>query len=197
MLVCLLGFSLLCLYIPIYASKQHNIAQEAFFNKAPDLIAVFTGDAGRIDYALKLAEQYPSAKLFVSGVHTKNSLKTLLVKQGKGISVDEFLEQEGHHIELDYLSRNTVENGISTLNFLKRFEEYRNVLIISSDYHILRVSLIMMTLNDIPTAKFYFESIRSDYSDFGNIKKIFKEVYKIAKATTFLLFWDKEVSNIP
>lgn len=180
----------MCVYITIFATRQNNITKEALFLKAPDVIAVFTGDAGRIDYAFKLAEQYPSAKVFISGVHAKNSLKTLLLQQGKGISVEDFLEQESHHIELDYLARNTVENGLSTIHYLRSNPEYRSVLIISSDYHILRISLIMASLNDIPEAKFYYESIPSDYSEYNNITKVMKEVYKLVKTVTFLMLWE-------
>jgi len=109
--------TLLTIYLPIYAQKQKEASSKAFFQKAPDVIAVFTGDAGRIEHALKLAEKHPSAKLFITGVYVKNNLKTLLESQGTNLSVEEYLEQESHHIEIDYLARNTVENGLATLHY--------------------------------------------------------------------------------
>lgn len=189
----LLFFALLCSYIPIFANNQNEIAKQAFFQRSPDVIAVFTGDMGRIDYTLKKAEKYPSSKVFITGVYAKNSLKTLLHKQGQGLSVKQFLEQESHHIELDYLARNTVENAIATLRYLNKIENANRVLIISSDYHIFRIKQILDALIDENEKyNFYFESIKSDYTKPRNLQKLFKEVYKFIKASTFLMFWDRE-----
>lgn len=189
-----MAFGTLSIYLPKFAITQNTIAQEAFYQRAPDVIAVFTGDKGRIDYTLKKAEKYPSAKVFITGVYAKNSLRTLLLKQGKGLSVEEFLEQESHHIELDYLARNTIENGLATLKYLQHLKEQnQRVLIISSDYHMYRISTIINTLQDSDSKyQFYYESIPSDYRKVINLKKLFKEIYKLAKASTFLLFWGKE-----
>ncbi len=68
-------------YIPIYAKMQKGRASGAFYQKSPDAIAVFTGDSGRISYALELLKKNPSSKLFISGVHAANSFKTLIEKQ--------------------------------------------------------------------------------------------------------------------
>lgn len=193
LLVVFIFIGLLCAYIPIYASNKNEQAEQAFFQRSPDVIAVFTGDVGRIDYTLKKAEKYPSAKVFITGVYAKNSLKTLLHKQGTNLSVDEFLEQESHHIELDYLARNTVENALATYRYLKKMGGSKNVLIISSDYHIFRIQKILDALGDNKEDyNFYFESIKSDYSKSSNVQKLLKEVYKFFKASTFLLFWDRE-----
>lgn len=184
---------LLTVYIPMYAKKQNKISAKAFFQKSPDLIAVYTGDSGRIDHALKLAEKHPSAKLFITGVYVKNNLRTLLEKQGKGLSVEEYIEQESHHIEIDYLARNTVENGLATLHYAQRMPAIKDILIISSDYHILRINLIMETLKQSGSKlTFHYDAIEMDYTDWRNIKILVKEVYKLLKTSTFLLFWDKE-----
>jgi uncharacterized SAM-binding protein YcdF (DUF218 family) len=188
-----ISYTLLCVYLPIYAEKQNNISDQAFFQRTPDVIAVFTGDTGRIDYTLKKAEKYPSAKIFITGVYSKNNLEILLKKQGKNISVEDYLEQEGHHIELDYLARNTIENGLATLNYLTTLPTVENVLIISSDYHIFRIASIMQALRDKNSkVNFYYESIARDYGHIKNVKKLVKEVYKYFKTSTFLLFWDRE-----
>ena len=68
-------------YIPVYARLQKNKAEGAFFQKSPDAIAVFTGDRGRIAYALELLRHNPTTKLLISGVHAANSVETLLNKQ--------------------------------------------------------------------------------------------------------------------
>lgn len=191
-----ISLCLLCVYLPIHAKNRKEQARQMFFEKAPDAIAVFTGDSGRIAYTLSMANKYPSAKIFISGVYAKNNLKILLEKQGKNISVDQYLDQESHHIELDYLARNTVENGISTLNYLNRTQGFEDILIVSSDYHILRIELIMRTLlSSSESYNFYYDSIKTDYSKWKNLKKLFKEVYKLLKTSTFLVFWDKESSN--
>jgi uncharacterized SAM-binding protein YcdF (DUF218 family) len=188
-LVC---FALLTVYLPIFANNQNDIAKEAFFQRAPDVIVVFTGDTGRIDYTFKKAEKYPSSKVFITGVYAKNSLKTLLFKQGKDISVEDYLNQESHHIELEYLARNTIENGLATLRYLKKLDAHKNVLIISSDYHMFRISKIMEALSGKNSKfSFFYESIKTDYSSRKNISKLIKEVYKFFKTSTFLMFWDR------
>lgn len=189
----LVSFSLLCMYLPIYAKEQNEISEQAFFKRSPDLIAVFTGDIGRIDFTLKKAGANPSSKIFITGVYAKNNLEILLKKQGKNISIDDFLEQESHHIELDYLARNTVENGLATLNYIKGLPSAKKILIISSDYHIFRISKIMDALKDQNSnVEFYYESIPMDYTKLKNVQKLAKEVYKFVKASTFLFFWDRE-----
>lgn len=188
---------LLTIYLPMYAKKQEEISSKAFFQKSPDLIAVFTGDGGRIDHALKLAEKHPSAKLFITGVYVKNNLEILLRNQGTGLSVEEYLEQESHHIEIDYLARNTVENGIATLRYAQELPAVQNILIISSDYHIFRINLIMETLRSKnQDFSFYYEAVAGNYTEWRSIKILMKEVYKLLKTSTFLLFWDKD-SQVP
>ena len=66
-----MGLVVLCIYLPIYAHQQKELAQQMFFEKAPDVIAVFTGDSGRIAYTLDKAKKYPSAKIFISGVYAE------------------------------------------------------------------------------------------------------------------------------
>lgn len=186
------SFILLAIYIPIFAQKENEASAQAFFQKSPDVIAVYTGDAGRLAYTFEKADKYPSSKIFISGVYSKNNLRILLNNQGADLSVDEFLEQESHHIELEFLARNTVENGIATLNYLRSLENegHKNVLVISSDYHILRIALILKTLNTDGKYNFYYESIAHDYSQIRNLKILFKEVYKLLRTSTFLFFWD-------
>ncbi len=188
------SFILLCVYLPTFAKEQSNLSQQVFFQKSPDVIAVFTGDTGRLDYTFKKAEKHPSANIFITGVFAKNNLEILLKKQGNNISVDDYLEQQSHHIEIEYLARNTVENGLATLNYLSKLNLPKpKVLIISSDYHIFRIDRIMQALKDDGSnVDFYFESIPSDYTKMHNIQKLIKEVYKFFKTSTFLLFWERD-----
>lgn len=185
------AYTLTAIYIPIFAQKENERSAQAFYQKSPDVIAVYTGDFGRLSYTFKKADKYPSCKIFISGVYSKNNLMTLLKNQGMNLSVDEFLQQESYHIELEYLARNTVENGMATINFLRTLKGHKNVLVISSDYHILRIALILNTLKDKGNYNFYYESIPHDYTQINNLKKLLKEVYKLLRTTTFLLFWDE------
>jgi uncharacterized SAM-binding protein YcdF (DUF218 family) len=179
------------MYLPIYAQNQNELTKLAFFKKSPDVIAVYTGDSGRLDYTFKKIEKYPSTKIFISGVYSKNNLKILLDKQGRGISVEEFIKQESHHIDIEYQARNTVENAIATFNFLRPLDGHKSVLIVSSDYHILRISLILNRLkSEDDEYNFYYESIPTDYSQTRNLKKLFKEVYKLVRTSAFLVFWN-------
>jgi uncharacterized SAM-binding protein YcdF (DUF218 family) len=186
------SYFILGIYIPIYAQNQTERSAQIFFQRSPDVIAVYTGDAGRLGYTFEKAEKHPSSKIFISGVYAKNNLKTLLQIQGTNLSVDEFLDQESHHIEIEYMARNTLENGIATLNYLSQLEgTTKNVLIISSDYHIMRIALILKAINNNPDYNFYFESIPHDYAQVKNIKILFKEVYKLLRTMVFVLFWER------
>lgn len=188
------SFVLLCIYLPIYAEEQSELARKVFYQRSPDVIAVFTGDTGRLDYTFKKAEAHPSANIFITGVYAKNNLEILLKKQGKNISVEDYIESESHHIEIEYLARNTIENGLATINYLsKQNLLHPRVLIISSDYHIFRIARIMRALQDDNSeVDFYFESIPNDYNKISNIQKLIKEVYKFFKTSTFLLFWERD-----
>lgn len=182
--------SLICIYIPMYGQKKSKEADEFYFQKSPDLIAVYTGDSGRIDYSLEILKSHPSSKLFISGVYAKNSLSTILKEQGIIIQADDYLSQKAHNIELDYLARNTIENVLATLNYLENNKNLKNVLIISSDYHIYRISKIVDTLKGNMDIDVHYKATDSDYMDLRNIKLLFKEFYKFIKTSTFLMFWD-------
>ena len=97
---------------------QKGRAAGAFFQKSPDAIAVFTGDKGRIAYAMELLKKNPSAKLFISGVYAANSFQTLIEKQANP-TTGEAINNFGMQVDLDYKSQNTFENVRETVNFLK------------------------------------------------------------------------------
>lgn len=171
-------------YIPIYAHLQKSKAAGAFYQKSPDAIAVFTGDRGRIAYAIELLNKNPSAKLFISGVYAANSFKTILQSQvnpatGQNFKIDEM------QVELDYESTNTFENVRETVKFLENDPKLNNVLIISSDYHIMRIDLIIshFILSDKP--RFFFDSVTSSYHSWTDIRKLLLEAVKIAR--TFMV----------
>lgn len=168
-------------YIPIYAKMQKGRAAGAFFQKSPDAIAVFTGDKGRIAYGMELLKKNPTSKLFISGVHGSNSFQTILANQAPNPATTMELAQPEVQVDLDYESRNTFENVRETIQYLKNNPELKKVLIISSDYHIMRVKLIISHIIENSNQEFYFDSVSGDYSSWKEIKKLLKESLKIAR----------------
>ena len=172
-------------YIPIYAKMQKGRAAGAFFQKSPDAIAVFTGDKGRIAHALELLKKNPSSKLFISGVHAANSFQTLIDKQAPA-ATGEAVKNVGMQVDLDYKSKNTFENVRETVKFLKNNAEFKKVLIISSDYHIMRIKLIMSHYITGEKPELYFDSVPNSYTSWNDVKKLLKEAVKISR-TFFLM----------
>ncbi len=207
----LLVFITLCVYIPIYGQNEYS---SNLYKKAPDLIAIFTGGAGRIAFGLELAKSYPNAKIYISGVYNKNTVETLLEKQVKphADEAEKKLEQSSIEdiqllmqneaytkkglIDIDYEARNTLENVIYTLHYLRKTKEHKQIAIISSDYHIFRIKWLMNFIKDkSDDFEFVYIGMKTNFNDWSSIKILIKETIKIVQTSAFLLIWDKE--NIP
>lgn len=169
------------IYIPIYGRNQKDLTDKALYQISPDAIAVYTGDKGRISYALDLLKKNPSAKLFISGVYATNSFQTLLNKN-EVISAEEL---EGVQVDLDYDSKDTFENVRETVEFLGQNTELNKILIISSDYHILRIKMIVSHYIKDSGKEFYYDSTVTKFNNWKNVKKLFWETLKIFR--TFIL----------
>lgn len=188
------AFTIFLLYIPFVAKLERQRAQEAFYQKSPDAIVVFTGDKGRIAKAIELIKRNPTAKLFISGVYGSNSLKTLLVYQSSPedqLKAQEMLTSPEYQVDLDYEARNTMENVKETLELLQNVEEkIEKVLVISSDYHIFRIRMIFETL--LTTSKkpvtIYYDSISHPTFELDSLKKLLMESLKIFRAYFILKF---------
>ena len=153
----------------------------------PDLIAVFTGDSGRIPAALKIARKFKKAGIFITGVDGRNKLKNIIepYELESGLLKKKF--------EIDYLAHNTMENVISTLRFLRKNPDIKNILIISHDYHILRISLIMNNfLESSDHFNFYYSGIPTKFSEFRNIRILSKEILKWFRTYLIFLIWEPE-----
>jgi len=183
------------IYIPMYAKHQKTKASGAFFQKSPDAIAVFTGDKGRISYAMELLKKNPTSKLFISGVYAANSFETLLNKQVDPHTGKE-LASTDLQIDLDYESKNTFENVKGTINFLKSNPELTNVLIISSDYHIMRVNIIISHFLTDSKTQFYYDSVPSSYTSWRETRKLLKEALKIARTFIQLKILREDIISI-
>ncbi len=181
-----LCYSFFCGIILLDARNEGKNAKSTFVQTPPDLIVVFTGGAGRIEFAVKKAQEFKQPNVFITGVHEKNSVKTLM----RPIDPN---ARETEHIELDYTARNTVENVISTLKYLRSNRGLNKILIISSDYHIMRIKVILGTLlKEDEKFLFYFTPVPSDYLNFKNIKILYTETFKLLRTKIFLMFWDQK-----
>lgn len=186
----LIIYSLFCGIFIIVSDNENTMADQTFFKKSPDLIAVFTGDLGRIPFALKKAYEYKESKLFITGVYSKNSIKTILENYHSEYKID------AAKLEIDYLARNTVENVISTLRYLRTENSAKRILIISHDYHIMRIKLIMENLKGSHEPyDFYYLGLKTDYSNWRNLKILYTEVYKLIRTFGFLLFWNSGLDS--
>jgi len=175
----------------IIKSARENSQQtlDTFYQQSPQLIVVPTGDYGRIKSAIKLAEKFKLSNIFITGVYKKNSIKNILPKE----------EEEGkinlNMLEIDYWARNTVENVISTIRYLRINPEVKNVLIVSSDYHIARIKLIFKHLKtNEENYRIYFYGQPHDYSKMNEIIKLHKEVIKLIRSWIFLILWTPETA---
>jgi uncharacterized SAM-binding protein YcdF (DUF218 family) len=181
-------YSVSSISIILYSQSLNSNAVEAYYQNPPDLIVVFTGDKGRIPLALTKSTEYKQPNLFITGVYTSNTVDSILKLR------KEYSKQiNSNLIEIDYDARNTVENTISTLRYLRKKKNMKNVLIISHDYHILRIKMllsqIMRTEEDYV---FQFMGVNSYYKEIRTLKIVYKEVYKIIRTSIFLLLWDQE-----
>jgi uncharacterized SAM-binding protein YcdF (DUF218 family) len=166
------------------ARNETKNSKTTFVQTPPDLIVVFTGGPGRIEYAIKKAQEFKQPNVFITGVHEKNSVKNLIN------TID---PQETDHIELDYTARNTVENVVNTLKYLRNNRGLNKILIISSDYHIMRIKQIINTLiKEDDKFSFYFSAVTSNYLSFRNIKILYIETFKLVRTKVFLMFWDQK-----
>jgi uncharacterized SAM-binding protein YcdF (DUF218 family) len=182
-------YSFSCLLFIVVSERESQNSSAAFFKKPPDVIVVFTGDRGRIEHGFNMAKKHNQNNIFITGVYSKNSVNSLINHNKIKLNLDLNL------IEIDYLARNTVENSLSTLRYLRKQETLKNVLIVSHDYHIMRIKLIMsQILNDEDDYKFYFHGIQTDYYKWRNIKILYKEVFKLIRTYGFLLLWDKDIN---
>lgn len=179
-------YSFFCSILLLDARNESKNAKASFVTTPPDLIVVFTGGPGRIEYAVKKAQEFKQPNVFITGVHQKNSVKTLINPIDPNAA-------ETDHIELDYTARNTVENVVSTLKYLRNNRGLNKILIISSDYHIMRIKQIINTLaKEDDKFTFYFSAVTSNYLQFRNIKILYTETFKLVRTKVFLMLWDQK-----
>lgn len=187
MCVMIISYSFSCILFLIASNRENLIAKNTFFKKHPDIIVVFTGDKGRIPYAMKLAKDFNQTNILISGVHSKNNIDKIIRSLDLSEKIDPNL------LQLDYSARNTVENVIETLAYLRSSKGLEKILIVSHDYHIVRIKTIVENIRrKTDTFKFNYIGIKTNFSKINNIKKLYQEVYKFFRTYTFLLLWGPE-----
>ena len=169
---------------------EEQKTRKAFLKKSPNLIAVFTGDTGRIPFALKTARDFNFPPLFITGVSSKLATKKILH------SLEKKNLKNFSKVKFDYQAKNTLENVIYTLSFARKNKNYEKILIISHDYHILRIKHIIEKMTSKQAVqKFYYFGISKNYFNFRNLKILFKEVYKVVRTYAFLSLWEQELTQ--
>lgn len=184
-------YATLCFIIVQIAVSENHKSEVAFFQRAPDLIVIFTGDSGRIPLGLHKALEYRLPHVFITGVYNPNSIRTILRRQDNALLRE--IDIDSYFIEIDYWARNTIENVLSMTRYLHKKGGIKTVLIVSSDYHILRIKLILQMLHSPSDHyEYYFLHAPTNYHKWRNIKILLKEVFKSLKAFLFLMLWDYE-----
>jgi uncharacterized SAM-binding protein YcdF (DUF218 family) len=117
--------------------------QSLFKNPAPartkdhyDAIICLAGGKGRMLYAFELFREGFAEHLFFSGTDSSFSWNDLT----KRLQLDE-KEPFKKRIFLDNTSRSTIENAFLSLQFVRK-KNHRNILLVTSDYHMKRSYLI-------------------------------------------------------
>ena len=110
-----------------------------------DAIVVVTGGAGRLDRAIQLLKEGKGHKLLISGVHYRNSNRTLFAR----FDLDD--EIINCCIDLDREALNTVANATQTALWAKE-NNFKSLIIVTSAYHMPRTLLEMRRA--APTVEF-------------------------------------------
>ncbi len=188
-LVLLLSLSFIYLiagyFFILFSFNENNTSQQRFFKDSPDLIVIFTGQSGRIPYGMSLAKKYNQSNIFITGVYEKNSVQTLLAPLELEDKIDHDL------LNIDYYARNTVENCLSTLRHLREKKGFKNILIVSHDYHIPRIKTIFHSIMaEDDDYEIFYSGVETDYTQWRNLKILYTEVYKYLRTYAFLMVWD-------
>ena len=112
-------------------------------NKKFDAIIVLTGAKGRIDAGMQLLWDKKADHMFVSGVGQNAILKDL------SQYLDSFspaqVESLKSSITLGHLANSTEENASETLDWIKD-KHYKDVILVTSNYHMPRSMCLFKTL---------------------------------------------------
>jgi len=126
-IIVLLQFNFFLFNIQSYKNTDLN-------KKEIEGIVVLTGDKFRILEGLKILNSKIGFKLLISGVNKEISIKEIKKE------FPEFNQLFNCCVELESISTNTFEN-VREIFFWKKNNDIKNILLITSDYHLPRVEL--------------------------------------------------------
>ena len=116
----------------------------SYFQKQPPLSAlqnqpviILTGDSGRIDTGLELANEINSPAILISGVDPRVTKDALVSNWDAGAAIN--------IISLDHDAMNTVDNAKQSAKWLKE-NQYTSAILVTSSYHIARAHSIMKAI---------------------------------------------------
>jgi uncharacterized SAM-binding protein YcdF (DUF218 family) len=181
----ILIYATFLVFTVVTARTETNRTAEGLYQKTPDAIVVFTGDKGRIKRALELTTKWPEAKMLISGVHGSNNLRTIMA----GHQDAETILASPMQVDIDYEAVDTLGNVRETLEHLDAAQEkMERILVVTSDYHVLRVRMIFRAQIGKRPLTIYYEAIPSDWSSMSNIKKLIIESLKTLRVWFLLTF---------
>ena len=126
-IIVLLQFNFFLFNIQSYKNTDLN-------KKEIEGIVVLTGDKFRILEGLKILNSEIGYKLLISGVNKEISIEEI------GKEFPNFSQLFNCCVELESISTNTFEN-VREIFFWKKNNNIKNILLITSDYHLPRVEL--------------------------------------------------------
>ena len=129
-------------------------------------IAILTGDKNRIKMGINLAQELGCKNVLISGVHTKTNLKDINKFQLRNVKPNDIDSTIG------YSALNTVGNVLETSRWCKK-NNFKNVIVVTSDYHVPRVVLEFLNLRNNKNMVFY--GVRSEKIDIKFVCRCFKE----------------------
>jgi uncharacterized SAM-binding protein YcdF (DUF218 family) len=108
--------------------------------EAADAIVVLTGGQSRIEAAMSLLERNKGERLLISGVNSGTSKATLR----NALNADKSLFE--CCVDIGYQAQDTVGNAAETINWL-RGHKYRNIILVTNNYHMARSLLELQRLD--------------------------------------------------
>jgi uncharacterized SAM-binding protein YcdF (DUF218 family) len=197
LLICISSIFLLilmtCISIYFFGRWKNAQSSSLLYDDAPDLIAVYTGDRGRIEFGVSYALTHPSSKFLISGVYSKNTLNDLINQNLKRLPKETNIDLLSQVIELDYQARNTLENVLMTLQFSRQEMHLKKIYVISSNYHLMRIWMLFNLLTgENDHIRLYMYGVESQTSVMSTVKLYLLEATKILKIIALSLLGNSE-----
>ena len=139
-----------------------------------DAIVVLAGGKGRIEEGVRLFRERRAPRLLLVGVDPSVRTSDLYRPRSGDPSVD--------HVELEKLSRNTLENSLYGRDLILK-HRIRSVLLITSRYHLKRSALLFRNALPAEVAIYPYPvdsaNVKQDWwSHVGSFRLLFSEFYK-------------------